>query len=149
MKHAIFVVAAVLLAGPVFGQWSEEQQQVWAFVEQSWVDDSGKTGEWPRGYAVEAYTSWGEEEAMPQNLAEADAGVRFRDESGSTAFYQVKPTTISIDGDTAVVNYYATVVAEDSDGEREREVTAITETLISRDGEWRYFASSGWSPDLD
>lgn len=139
----------LLLNVPALAQWSDAQQEIWSFVEQSWVDDAGKTGEWPKGYAVEAYTSWGEDEALPQNLEEADAGVRFRDESGSTRFYQVKPATIAVDGDTAVVNHYATVVAEDSGGEREREVTAITETLIKRDGEWRYLASSGWSPDLD
>jgi hypothetical protein len=149
LKFIFAIVLAIVLANPAVANWSEEQTAVWSVVEQSWVDDAEETGEWPTGYVAEGYTSWGETDALPSNLAQANASVRFGDESTTTRFYQVKPVTISINGDTAVVNYYSTVVSENSEGERERNVSALTETLVRRDGAWRFLGSSGWTPDLN
>jgi hypothetical protein len=149
MRFVIAIVLAVIVANPAVANWSEEQTAVWSVVEQSWVDDAEETGEWPTGYVAGEYSSWGETDAIPSNLAQADASVRFGDESTTTVFYEVKPVTISINGDTAVVNYCSTVVSENSAGEREREVSAVTETLVRRDGAWLFLASSGWSPDLN
>lgn len=149
MKFIFAIVLAIVVANPAVADWSEEQTAVWSVVEQSWVDDAEETGEWPTAYVAEGYSSWGETDALPSNLAQADASVRFGDESSTTRFYQVKPVTISINGDTAVVNYYSTVVSENSEGKREREVSAITETLVRRDGAWLFLGSSGWSPELN
>jgi hypothetical protein len=149
LKLVFAIVLAVVVANPAVANWSEEQTAVWSVVEQSWVDDAEETGEWPTGFVAEGYSSWGETDALPSNLAQSNASVRFGDESSTTRFYQVKPVTISINGDTAVVNYYSTVVSENNEGEREREVSAITETLVRRDGAWLFLGSSGWTPDLN
>ena len=149
MRVVLATVLAVVLANPAVANWSEEQTAVWSVVEQSWVDDAEETGEWPTAYVAEGYSSWGDTEAIPSNLAQAVASVRFGDESSTTVFYQVKPVTISINGDTAVVNYYSTVVSENSEGERNRRVSAITETLVRRDDTWLFLGSSGWTPKLN
>jgi len=149
LKLVLGILITLMMSATAAAEWSEQQTAVWSVVEQSWVDDAEETGEWPTSFAADGYSSWGDTDALPQNLAESDAGVRFGDESATTRFYQIKPATININGDTAVVNYYATVVSENNEGEREREVSAITETLVRRDGNWLFMASSGWTPDLD
>ena len=55
-------IAACLFAVSAFAQqpsWNDAQSEVWALVEQSWVDDVAENGKWPADYVHDKYVSWG------------------------------------------------------------------------------------------
>ena len=87
------------------------------------------------------------ESPAPRNRAETIAWNRVQNESGNTTiWYKASPLSIVIEGDSAVVMYYAELLIEDKEGERERDVTGLCEVLI-RDGRgWKFLSSTGFKP---
>ena len=100
--------------------WNEAQSEIWALVEQSWVDDVARNGKWPADYVHDNYVSWGDNLAAPRYRDSAIAWGQFAGESSDTLMYEVSPAAIVVENDTAVVHYYATTVTENSSGERNR-----------------------------
>ncbi len=129
--------------------WNEAQSEVWALVEQSWVDDVAENGKWPSNYVHDKYISWGDGDAAPRYKDAAIAWSRFGDESNDTLMYEVSLAAIAVEGDTAVVHYNVTTVTEDSSGKRTRNVDRITEVLV-RDGQsWKWLAGVDYEPKLN
>lgn len=145
MRTTIAIIAASLLpASLALAQapsWSDEQMEVWEFVEQSWVDDVAENGKWPREYVHDRAVSWGTSWPFSQNKASWIEWTRFGDDASNTLIYELSPNAIAVVGDTAVVHYTVVLVAENDDDEREREVLGIVETLVRDDGAWLYLSS--------
>lgn len=145
-------IAACLLAVSAFAQqpsWNDAQSEVWALVEQSWVDDVAENGKWPADYVHDKYVSWGDGTAAPRYKDSAIAWSRFGDESSQTLMYEVSPEAIAVEGDTAVVHYNVTTVSEDKDGKRTPNVGRITEVLVRSGRSWKWLAGVNYEPKLN
>ncbi|MEM6302561.1 MAG: nuclear transport factor 2 family protein [Pseudomonadota bacterium] len=143
-------ITAVLLlipfVQPVFAQWSDRQDEIWSVIQATWAEEAGESGKWPTKFATSDYQSWGQDEALPQTLGTVDRTLKYWNQHSKLKHHRLKPASITVNKDTAVVNYYATEYRETTEGSRSRSVTAITETLVFRDGRWRFLASSTWMP---
>lgn len=145
-------IAACLFAVSAFAQqpsWNDAQSEVWALVEQSWVDDVAENGKWPADYVHDKYVSWGDGIAAPRYKDSAIAWSRFGDESSQTLMYEVSPEAIAVEGDTAVVHYNVTTVSEDKDGKRTPNVGRITEVLVRSGRSWKWLAGVNYEPKLN
>ncbi|MGB5624813.1 MAG: hypothetical protein WBM61_03700 [Woeseiaceae bacterium] len=151
-RIALGAIAACLFTVSVNAQepsWNDAQTEVWALVEQSWVDDVAENGKWPTDYIHDNYVSWGDGDAAPRYKDSAIAWNRFGDESSNTLMYEVSPEAIAIVDGTAVVHYNVTTVTEDSKGERNASVGRITEVLVRVGRSWKWIAGVDYEPKLN
>lgn len=149
---ALGAIAACLFTVSANAQepsWNDAQMEVWALVEQSWVDDVAENGKWPANYIHDNYVSWGDGDAAPRYKDSAIAWNRFGDESSNTLMYEVSPEAIAIVDGTAVVHYNVTTVTEDSKGERNASVGRITEVLVRVGRSWKWIAGVDYEPKLN
>jgi hypothetical protein len=148
---ALGVGALVVSCGAMGAEWSGEQADLWSFVERSWVDDAGKTGEWPRAYVHDEVREWGVEWPVPRGNDSLEKWVRFRDTRSEVLQYELFPHEIVIVGNTGVVYYSVVQVIRTGDGEAEREVSGLIETLVRSGAEWKYLSLTGFdaAPDDD
>jgi hypothetical protein len=123
--------------------------EVWDIVQKSWVDDAAENGNWPKDYVHENYVSWGADSGGPSYKASTIKWSRYSDESSSTLIYENSPASITVVGDTAVVNYYSTTVMTDSEAKRERSVTRISEVLIRDGKKWMFLSGSNFEPKMN
>lgn len=129
--------------------WNSEQSEVWALVEQSWVDDVAENGKWPAEYILDKYVAWGDSSAGPRYKDATLAWSRFGDESNDTLMYEVSPAAIAVEKNTAVVHYYVTTVTKDSSGKRTRSVGRITEILVRDGRSWKWLSGVNYQPKLN
>jgi hypothetical protein len=151
-RIALGAIAACLFTVSVNAQepsWNDAQSEVWALVEQSWVDDVAENGKWPTDYIHDNYVSWGDGDAAPRYKDSAIAWSRFGDESSNTLMYEVSPEAIAVVDGTAVVHYNVTTVTEDSKGERNASVGRITEVLVRVGRSWKWIAGVDYEPKLN
>lgn len=153
-----FLAAAALaasfpMAAPAMAQapsWSSEQQSVWAVIEQSWRDEVARNGKWPGSYTDPNMTAWGPEWPMPRNAASLERWTRFQDKQGKSLEYEIQPMAIAISGNTAVVNYGAVTMWQrevprgESPPKPERDMTALSETLVRTAGGWKFLSSTSY-----
>lgn len=148
-KYTALICVLLPLSVPAFGQWSEKQQEIWNVIESTWAAEAEESGKWPTHFATSDYQSWGQDEALPQTLQTVDGTLKYWNKHNMLRHYRLKPASITVNKDTAVVNYYATEYRETTEGARNRSVLAITETLVFRDGHWKFLASSSWLPKVN
>lgn len=155
---AAVLTCAAIPAIPVAGQaptWSPEQQAVWAVVEQSWKDEMARNGKWPGSYTDPNMTAWGPEWPMPRNAASLERWTRFQDKQGKSLEYEITPMAIAISGNTAVVNYASVnmwqreVPRGETPPKPDRDMTALTETLVRTATGWKFLGSTSFSLDDD
>ena len=139
--RSVVIVGAglALLTSPLVAQtWSPEQQAVMAVVEMTWVEnDAG----WVTNLTHPEMLGWSNNNPMPRNQATTQRWSDHGLESSTGLMHSLAPVGITIRGETAVVHYYASVSAEDSDGKRETTTTRCTDTLTKEGEAWLYL---GW-----
>nr|WP_297347098.1 nuclear transport factor 2 family protein [uncultured Glaciecola sp.] len=129
--------------------WTKSQMEVWDIVQKSWVDDAAENGNWPKDYLHDDYVSWGASSGGPSYKDSTIKWSRYSDESSSTLIFENSPASITVAGDTAVVNYYSTTVTTDSEGKRTRSVARISEVLIKGGNKWMFLAGSSFEPKMN
>ena len=132
-------IALCVFASPLVAQtWSSEQQVVLAVVEETWVENDPT---WVTRLTHPEMLGWGNDIPVPRDQSTtrrwSDHGI----ENSTGLMHSLAPVGIAIRGDVAVVHYYASVSAEDREGERETTTTRCTDTLTREGGRWRYL---GW-----
>ena len=129
--------------------WNQSQMEVWDVVQKSWIDDAAENGKWPKDYVHNNYVSWGATSGGPSYRDSTIKWSRYSDESSTTLIYENSPASITVVGDTAVVNYHSTTVASDSEGKRKRSVTRISEVLIKNGKRWLFLSGSTFEPKMN
>ena len=129
--------------------WNKSQMEVWEVVQQSWVDDVAENGNWPANYVHNNYVTWGADSGGPSYKDSAIKQSRYDDESSDTLIYENSPASITVAGDTAVVNYYSTTVSTSSEGKPKRTVTRISEVLVKNDKKWMFLAGSNFEAKMN
>lgn len=145
---ASFLLAVAGSANAQQPSWNEAQSEVWALVEQSWVDTVAENGKWPADYIHDKFVGWGDDSAAPRYKDAAIAWGRFNDENSQTLMYEVSPAAIIVEKNTAVVHYSITTVTEDHSGKRTRSVGRLTEVLVRDGGTWKWLTSVDFEPKL-
>ena len=128
------------------GKLSDKQNEVWQVIENTWSEEFKDPGKWPKKFATSDYQSWGQDEALPQDLETLDATLKYWNQYSKLKKYRLEVASVIVNENTAVVNYYATEYRENAESTRSRSVSAITETLVYRDKSWKFLASSIWAP---
>ena len=154
MKRMISLSLAVtvLVSQGAQGQlpsWDAAQRAVWAFVEQSWVDDAAENGRWPTEYVHDKVVDWGDSQPAPRGIERLTEWTRFEDQGNETLYYEITPAAIVVEDNTAVVHYHLITVTENHAGERETSVLGLIETLIRQNGAWRYISLSAFEPKFN
>lgn len=129
--------------------WNDSQMEVWKIVELSWVDDAAENGKWPKDYVHDKYVAWGADSGGPSYKDSSIKWSRFGDENNDTLIYEVSPAAITVEGNTAVVNYYATTVSKNAEGKHNRSVSRISEVLIKEGRKWVFLAGSSFEPKMN
>jgi hypothetical protein len=129
--------------------WNDSQMAVWKVVEQSWVDDAAENGNWPKNYVHDKYVSWGADSGGPVYKDASIKWSRFGDDASDTLIYENSPVAITVEGSTAVVNYYATTVTTNAEGKRKRSVVRISEVLVKAGKKWKFLAGSSFEPKMN
>ncbi|MFQ3192730.1 MAG: hypothetical protein ACI936_003883 [Paraglaciecola sp.] len=129
--------------------WTKSQMEVWDLVQKSWVDDAAENGNWPKNYMHDNYVSWGASSGGPSYKDSSIKWSRYSDESSSILIYENSPASITVVGDTAVVNYSSTTVSTDSEGKRTRSVTRVSEVLIKDGKTWTFLAGNTFEPKMN
>lgn len=129
--------------------WNDSQMEIWSIVEQSWVDDAEENGNWPANYVHDKYVAWAANSGGPLYKDASIKWSRFGDKDTDTLIYEISPAAITVEGSTAVVNYYATTVTKMADDSRERSVIRISEVLVKDGSKWVFLAGSNFAPAMN
>ncbi|MBT8100488.1 MAG: nuclear transport factor 2 family protein [Gammaproteobacteria bacterium] len=145
---AATVLLAAASTNAQMPSWSDAQKEVWGVVSQSWVDDVAENGKWPADFVHQNYAGIGANAIVPRMRDETIRWSKFGDDSNSIIMYSITPMAIQMAGNTAVAFYTAETVTENTEGERDRDVAIIVETLV-RDGRaWKFLAGVNFEPDV-
>lgn len=142
---ALLLVGAAPLAHAQMPTWSAEQGEIWKFVQQSWVDDVAQNGKWPAEYADPQMVTWSAEFAAPRGKDATVRWTKFQNSQGKVLQYELSPQSISLSGNTAVVTYALTIVAQRGTDKPDWGKEAIVETLVRSGGGWKFLASTSFS----
>lgn len=145
----LFALAIAFSTNAQQPTWNDSQMEVWSIVEQTWVDDAAENGDWPDKYVHDKYVTWGADSGGPVYKDASIKWSRFGDEGTDTLIYEISPAAITVEGSTAVVNYYATTVTKTADGGRERSVVRISEVLVKDGNKWLFLAGSNFAPEMN
>jgi hypothetical protein len=110
MKRTVGILSFIVLMLGAFANmysqnWSKEQLEVWAVVEESW--NGWKNGNPDRILATfhEDYQGWSNRDPLPVSKAQVNAMYEVMSSSGKVTSIFINPARIVITGNTAVVDY--------------------------------------------
>ena len=145
---ALLMLAVLLMS--VSGQaqeWSPDQEELWAVVSQSWVDDTGETGMWPDAFVHDNVVAWGADWPVPRGKKSMSKWTRYRDANSDMLEYELFPLAIVVEGSTGVAHYSVVAFRKNSEGKSVRSVEGVIETLHKDNGVWKYLSLGGFSID--
>lgn len=146
MRRVLGVVVAFVFLAPLTAraqEWSAEQQEVWKFVEESWVADTSEDVTWVERMVHPDFMGWGTSYPMPRDRETYSRWNRYSDEAANTLIYSVYPVAIVVEGNTAVALYYGSIVEEDVKGDRETSHFREVDVLVRENGEWKFLSWMG------
>jgi len=146
MRAVWGVVLAVVFLLPLSArgqEWDPEQQEVWSFIVESWEADTAEDIGWIDQMVHPNFRGWDTSYPMPRDRDTARKWSRYGDESSNTLLYSVFPVSIVVQGNTAVVLYYGSIVTEDLKGDRETAQFREVDVLVREGGEWKFLAWMG------
>ena len=144
MRGLLIVFLAFLSTIPFRARaqtWSSAQQEVWQFVEESWVADTSEDPNWIDRMVHPNFRGWDVEYPMPRNLETFKKWSRYSDENSQVLVYSVYPVAIVVEGNTAMAFYYGSIAVEDQTGEQKTTHFREVDVLIREGGHWKFL---GW-----
>lgn len=149
-RLALTTIVCFCLSTSAFAQeWNAEQESLWQFVEQSWVDDAGETGKWPGEYVHDSVQSWDAGWPTPRGKASMAKWTSFRDGASELLAYELFPHSLVIEGGTGVAFYSVVDVRRNSEGEVQRSVTGLVETAVRVGSGWKYLGLASFDMGSD
>ncbi len=146
--HGLLILALAftfLLPVPAAAQhWTAEEQEVIDHVRTT-LDTLVKHGEvdidvWMELVPDETFFWWFTTDPVPTHLENIPAV--FEQFRGARYLWaDVKPVTVKVHGDVALIGYYSSIGFVDSNGESRLLQDKRLEVLRKVDGQWRFFGS--------
>lgn len=137
----IVLVAAVTSASAL--SWSPEQQEIWKFEELQWQMSKDKDLSWIDKMVHPNVSYWSTDNQMPQNKASLTRWNRYGDSNSTILEQELFPISITITGNTAVVQYRYMIARENYKKERQTVSGRYTDVLIKEGGKWMFIAWAG------
>ncbi|MEJ2596326.1 MAG: nuclear transport factor 2 family protein [bacterium] len=104
---AAMITLVLLSANNVNGQtWSKEQKAVWEVVQKGWDDYVSGDVEKAFSGVHEMYLGWNAEEPLPVSKESWIKEYNRWKEHVSFDYYDLKPASITVIGESAIVYYY-------------------------------------------
>jgi ketosteroid isomerase-like protein len=123
--------------------WSAEQQEVWAVEEEQWKLAAAEDLSWIDTMVHPSVSFWETEQPVPQNRASLLRWNRYTASSTTVLEQEIRPISIVVTGNVAVVNYVYQIAREDDQKKREMVRGRYMDILIKDKGKWLFLAWSG------
>ncbi len=147
MKRIPLLFAAACLCATSFfvtnasaQDWSPQQKEVWSRVQQCLDFFVAKNFDSMGGCVHDRFSGWLYGEPVPRGKAYFNTVTRHIMESVSVATYDLRPVSIVVIDDVAVVHYYSFMVFE---GSLNVTQDKWTDVLVKENGVWRWIADHG------
>ncbi len=136
--------AVIILSGTSAAQqWSPEQKDVWAGVEEYWAASTSSDPMSFTKYFDDSYIGWSYDSEIPGTKADAVKSLNYWLKKGKTQYYTITPSNIWVNGDFAYVHYHYTQVMESTDGKPNTERGRWTDILMKKNGKWMLVGDHG------
>ncbi len=152
-KATVFIALGAvycMLTVPVFGQsWTAEEQEVWSFVETitKQVTD-GKVEEFAKSFHKD-FVGWAPGGLVPDTRADRVKMINFFVPQSKSFYYELRPLSIKVHGNVAIVHYIYTSLSSRGGGAPERSTTYWTDVYKKEDGKWQLIADHGTAKASD
>ena len=150
-QKSLLAIFLILLAGmlsrqAIAQQWSDEQLEVWAFIQQ--CNEYFAAGDVERvlGCFHDDFSGWQYGDTVPRNK-ESIAAFLPLDLAAETLAYDLRPISIVVFGDFAVVHYASVSATQGADGEEVRQRMIWTDVMLRERGRWHWVADHGGAVD--
>jgi thiosulfate/3-mercaptopyruvate sulfurtransferase len=146
LKRGILIALLALLpAGreAVAQEWSPEQAEVWATVQELWRLSSALDLDAWFGKVSEDYRGWSVVEETPRGKAEWQEQAQARFSAPRRAFHQLVPRAVDVHGDVAITYYHYAAVTRTEEGAYNTSRGQWTDVFRREGGEWRLLADAG------
>lgn len=146
MKRIPLIAGAVCLCAAFFSttasaqDWSPQQKEVWARVQECTGFFVAKNFDAMSGCVHDRFSGWLYGEPVPRTKTYFNSVARYMMENSSVATYDMRPVSILVVDDMAVVHYYLFMVF---DGSPEVSQDRWTDVLVKEGGVWRWIADHG------
>ena len=140
-----FLALALVLPTAQAQEWSPEQAQVWAAVQDLWEFYSTRDLDPWYDAISEEYRGWTWESPAPMTKAQSRRFGEVSVDMGRAVVYHIHPLAIDIHGDVAIVFYTYEMILEDADGVMTPETGKWTDVYRRVDGRWLLIADAGGS----
>ena len=140
---SLLAVLAVSMASPPqlsAQQWSDQQQEVWSVIVESWDAIVGKDLEWTDTYVHPSAVVWSDENPMPRTRASVKKWDRYGFQNSTTLVTEFSLAAMVVQSNTAVAHYYYSLGNEDAEGKPETVHGRCTDILINENGRWLFLA---------
>ena len=146
ISNLLVVVAvlclALLTSTLLFAQeWSAAQKGVWKTVEAHWKIDAQGDLEGFLSYIHPDFRGWSYQDPLPGDKASVKRWAGHRMQREKTLLHELKPVSIQIYGDVAVVLYYYTEVVKDAEGKETTRSGRWTDVWLKQGDGW---VAIGW-----
>lgn len=140
MKKLALVLGAVLLLtpAPLRSQvWSAPQMEVWKTVETMWELSAKGDIEGEMAYCDDALTIWLQGAPLPSDKSSFRKWATFGSKNEQTPVQELKPITIAVFPECAIVHYYVTsVTVSVPTGKAEMGSLKITDVFRKKGDRW-------------
>ena len=144
MRRILGVVLGLALLLPITIQgqeWTAEQEDLWAWEISCWQTEDIQTA---MACLHEDFVGWGLGNPVPVNKEDKRPGWARSFETTEQVFLNLKPISVQIHGNSAVLVYVATSVIRDkATGEETRYVELWTDVALRDGGQWYWIADHG------
>jgi hypothetical protein len=129
--------------------WSDQQKEVWKNVEDYWAISSGENAMDFIDVFHDDFVGWDLDETVPSDKATRAKYIRKFWPMMKTEFYNLKPLSIRVYGDVAVVHYLYHMILVPNEGmeemglEMKEENGRWTDVLMKDGGQWKLIADAG------
>ena len=130
-------------------EWSDEQKEVWASVEDYWAISSKGDVDGFLSYFHSSFSGWPTGSAAPHNKTDRAKYIRHYMPKTTTALYTINPEAIWVKENFAFVHYSYTEVEMDMEGKERSNSGRWTDILFKDGNQWFMVGDSGGQTTRD
>lgn len=145
LLSTLFLLTSACAPSVPEGEWSPDQQAVWAQVQELWaLSTSGDINAW-FAKVSEDYRGWSitDDATRDKTAWRGMAEERFASEGPQRVAYHVEPVSVDIHGSVAIVYYLYDALMQSPDGALTPTSGQWTDVFRKRGGDWLLVADAG------
>jgi ketosteroid isomerase-like protein len=124
-------------------QWNAAQQEVWAAIENAWDMFAKNDLQGALSVYHPDYVGWHYEAQVPSDFETGKKWITYFLPKEEIVLYDIKPASIIVHGNFAVVHYFFTVVSKTEKEEESFSSGRWTETWVKEGNKWLIIGDHG------